>query len=330
MASRPHSRANRFLQRLLDRSGGPLVVAHRGASFHAPENTIEAATRAWQAGAEAWELDVRLTRDGVPVVFHDDSLLRTTDVARRFPDDLRARLGYRVAQFDHDEIGRLDAGSWFLANRPGARNATDFGTRSLIRPEEVDLFGSGAVRVPRLREALELTARLDWLVNIELKSMPRRSTDLLAAVLGEVRGLGLVDRVLVSSFDHRELVHARKVAPGVATGVLVESPLFAADRYVAKLVQADCYHASASALGLAGEVAEDGYDGDRIDTQTLQACRRRGIPVLVYTVNDTRVRGVAQQLVAAGARACSPTTLWGSAPRFRDRAVDSVSPPCQV
>jgi glycerophosphoryl diester phosphodiesterase len=117
---------------------------------------------------------------------------------------------------------------------------------------------------------------------------------------GEVRGLGLVDRVLVSSFDQRELVHACKVAPGVATGVLVESPLFAADRYVAELVQADCYHASASALGLAGEVAEDGYDGDRIDTQTLQACRRRGIPVLVYTVNDTRVRGVAQQLVAAG------------------------------
>ena len=300
MASRPHSRANRFLLRLLDRSGRPLVVAHRGASFHAPENTIEAAARAWQAGAEAWELDVRLTRDGVPVVIHDDSLLRTTDVALRFPDDPRARRGYRVAHFDHEEIGRLDAGSWFLGSRPGGRNASEFGTRSLIRPEEVDLFGSGAVRVPRLREALELTARLDWLVNIELKSSPGRSPDLLAAVLGEVRGLGLVDRVLVSSFDHRELVQAREVAVGVATGVLVESPLFAADRYVAELVQADCYHPSASALGLAGEVAEDGCDGDRIDTQTLQACRRRGIPVLVYTVNDTRARGAAQQLAWAG------------------------------
>ena len=67
---------------------------------HAPENTLEAARLGRQAGAEAWELDVQLTRDGVAVVLHDESLSRTTDVAARFPGDPRGRDGYRVTDFD--------------------------------------------------------------------------------------------------------------------------------------------------------------------------------------------------------------------------------------
>ena len=68
---------NRFLDRLRSSSARPMVVAHRGDSYHAPENTLEAARLGWEAGAEAWELDVQLTRDGVAVVCHDESLVRT-------------------------------------------------------------------------------------------------------------------------------------------------------------------------------------------------------------------------------------------------------------
>ena len=84
---------NRFLTLLKARGPDPVIVAHRGDSFRAPENTLEAARLAWQAGADAWELDVQLTRDGVPIVLHDESLLRTTDVATRFKDDPRATDG---------------------------------------------------------------------------------------------------------------------------------------------------------------------------------------------------------------------------------------------
>src|SRR5689334_23672697 len=82
----------------------PWVIAHRGDSSHVPENTLEAAQRAWDVGADAWELDVRLTRDGVPVVIHDATLVRTTTVAQQFPDDPRAQASYRVADFDLEEI----------------------------------------------------------------------------------------------------------------------------------------------------------------------------------------------------------------------------------
>jgi glycerophosphoryl diester phosphodiesterase len=66
---------------LLDLSSRP-IIAHRGASGSAPENTIAAFERAVRQGADAIELDVRLTADGVPVVLHDATLDRTTEVAR--------------------------------------------------------------------------------------------------------------------------------------------------------------------------------------------------------------------------------------------------------
>src|SRR5262245_59431253 len=82
----------------------PWVIAHRGDSSRAPENTLEAGLAAHRGGADAWELDVQLSRDRVPVVIHDDSLLRTTDVAMRFPDDPRRVSGYLVGDFDLDEL----------------------------------------------------------------------------------------------------------------------------------------------------------------------------------------------------------------------------------
>jgi len=123
---------NRFRAVLADadpKRTRPLVIAHRGDSSRAPENTLDAARLGWDAGAEAWELDVQLSRDGVPVVIHDESLLRTTDVAGRFAGDVREPAGFLVSDFDLAEIRSLDAGSWFLEPGRGSRTADRFGTR---------------------------------------------------------------------------------------------------------------------------------------------------------------------------------------------------------
>src|SRR5277367_6919432 len=99
----PTSRTeNRFFALLKSPRNHPVIVAHRGDSYHAPENTLEAARLAWEAGAPAWEFDVQLTRDGVPVILHDESLLRTTNVATRFAGDPRGRDGFRIADFDFE------------------------------------------------------------------------------------------------------------------------------------------------------------------------------------------------------------------------------------
>jgi glycerophosphoryl diester phosphodiesterase len=85
-----------------------LNVAHRGASAHAPENTLSAVRRAVAMGTDMVEVDVQRTKDGVLVLLHDPTLLRTTDVRRRFPK----RRPWRVTDFTYDEIATLDAGSW--------------------------------------------------------------------------------------------------------------------------------------------------------------------------------------------------------------------------
>ncbi len=90
---------NRFRAWYRSKWDRPLILAHRGDSFQAPENTLEAAKLGLDSGADGWELDVRLTRDGIPVVIHDESLARTTDVALKFAGDPRGLNGFLVERF---------------------------------------------------------------------------------------------------------------------------------------------------------------------------------------------------------------------------------------
>src|SRR5512144_1420613 len=108
----------------------------------APENALEAAKLAWVQGADAWELDVQLSRDGVAVVLHDAKLARTTDIARQLPRDRRGRDGFRVCDFDLAEIRTLDAGSWFLDDSTAHRSAADFGTLAQISPTQRAVYRS--------------------------------------------------------------------------------------------------------------------------------------------------------------------------------------------
>ncbi|WP_155056427.1 glycerophosphodiester phosphodiesterase [Streptomyces blattellae] len=98
----------------------PAVIAHRGASAYAPENTLAAIDKAAELGIDWVENDVQRTKDGELVVLHDDSLARTTDVEDVFP----GRAPWKVKDFTAAEIARLDAGSWFDPAYAGARVPT--------------------------------------------------------------------------------------------------------------------------------------------------------------------------------------------------------------
>ena len=90
----------------------PLTIAHRGASGAAPENTLAAFAKALDQGADMLELDIHLSRDGIPVVIHDATLERTTN-------------GHgRVAEYDLAALKQLDAGSWFASEYAGERIPT--------------------------------------------------------------------------------------------------------------------------------------------------------------------------------------------------------------
>src|SRR5262245_56239373 len=103
------------------------VIAHRGASAHAPENTLPAFDLAARQQAGWIEHDLQVTRDGVLVCLHDRTLERTTDVREKFPDRGQLAIESGVATphwFVHDftlaEIRRLDAGRWYAPEFAGA------------------------------------------------------------------------------------------------------------------------------------------------------------------------------------------------------------------
>jgi glycerophosphoryl diester phosphodiesterase len=281
-------------------AGRPWVIAHRGDSFHAPENTLEAARWAHHVGADAWELDVQLTRDGVAVVLHDASLLRTTDVARRFAGDPRESGGFLVADFDFDEVRTLDAGSWFLDPSGGYRTAASFGTLDRLDVRDRGCYASGEIRVPTLAEALALTVQLDWCVNVELKSVPDADPRLVVAALAEIDRAGASGRVWVSSFDHDDVVRVARLRPGLPTGVLASTPPFRPHAYVRDWVGADAYHPSAFAVGAGSDAYRRDPSPRSLRSADLDTLRDAGIPVFVYTVNDIAAGGLADHLASAG------------------------------
>jgi len=277
--------------------GPPVILAHRGDSAHAPENTLEAAQLGQRAGAFAWELDVHRTRDGVPVVIHDETLTRSTNVSTRYAHDPRRESGYRVADFDWDEIRTLDAGSWFIDPSGPPRSASAFGTLDILPVADRVAFGSGRIRIPSLLDALALTRDLDWLVNVELKTFPDLDPGLLEAVLGAIDTTGMADSVLLSSFDHEDVARAAQLRPEIAVGVLSETPLSRASDYVRNLAGADFLHRSAASLGSASRAYRRSPSAANLRSSAV--CDR-AVPTLVYTVNDARLDGLATHLAAIG------------------------------
>ncbi len=268
--------------RLLYGSGGMnvnpwtcLVAAHRGARSLAPENTLAAARKAYDLGADLWELDVTLTRDGVPVVIHDDTLERTTNVSEIFPE----RTLHPVHTFSLAELQHLDFGSWFNRVDPYGQIASG----AVSEHEQASFVG---LSIPTLAEALQLTRSLNWRVNVEIKDMTGAVGDgmIVEAILQVVAQTEMAGRVLVSSFNHDYLRRCRRLAPQLLLGALVEGGETGDPLTVVRTAQADAYHPGAAWLR----------------EEELQACLQAGVSVNIWTVNE-----VADMLrwITAGAAA---------------------------
>ena len=167
-----------------------LVIAHRGASGHAPENTLAAFKRAVGLGATFIETDLQLTRDSRFVAMHDGTVNRTTNGQGKVHDMTMA------------ELRRLDAGSWFGSEFAGER-------------------------IPTLDEILEFSKKHDVVFYLELK--PGGSWGGEHALVGALRESGEIPRAVVISFDADILARLRQIEPTLMTGLLydgqIEEPL---------------------------------------------------------------------------------------------------------
>ena len=192
------------------RGGRPVVLAHRGASRDAPENTLAAFVLAHAQGADGVELDVQLCASGEVVCFHDTSLGRIT-----------GRPGL-LAEAPLSLLRSLDA---------GASKAPRF----------------AGERIPLLAEVLAQTPR-ELLLNIELKCEQLDDRGLVASVVSLVRDARAAERVLLSSFNPLCLRAARALAPTLPRALLFhhEQPLLLRRASLAPLLAPHALHPEAA------------------------------------------------------------------------------------
>lgn len=238
----------------------PVVVAHRGASAYAPENTLAAVDRADELGIAWVENDVQRTRDGELVVLHDTTLNRTTDVEEIFPD----RSPWRVADFTAAEVARLDAGSWFGEEYAGAR-------------------------VPTLEQYLGRVEANGQKLLLELKK-PALYPGVEGQTLKELADEGWLDerhvkrRLVVQSFDGDSVRTVHELAPAVKTGFLGTPPRDALADFATFADQINPRHTAVSA----GYVAE---------VHSLEGAHGRRLEVFTWTVDDATT---AREMAGAG------------------------------
>ncbi len=161
----------------------PKIIAHRGASGDAPENTLAAIQMAADHGATWIEIDVNISRDGVPVLFHDDGLSRCSD-----GDGL-------VIEHTLESLQSLDAGAWFADSFAGQRIAT-------------------------LDECLTLALELKLGINLEIKPCSGWELPTTNAIADLLNSKSELPPIVVSSFSHVAMLRAAKQLPDLPRSCL--------------------------------------------------------------------------------------------------------------
>ncbi|WNB93624.1 glycerophosphodiester phosphodiesterase [Bacillus sp. NEB1478] len=171
------------------------IFAHRGSNKDCPENTMAAFKKAYEDGADGIELDVQLSKDGIPVIIHDEKIDRTTNK------------NGKVADFTYEELLEIDAGSWF--------------SKSFSNEH-----------IPSLEMFLQWIAPLPLLLNVELKNNEIEYKGLEEKTLELLRYYGMEKRTVISSFNHYSLLKIRKLNPYIETAPLYSAGIYEPWEYV--------------------------------------------------------------------------------------------------
>ena len=159
-----------------------LIYGHRGASGHAPENTLEAFRLSMDMGADGFELDVHLSRDGELVVIHDETVDRTTDGTGL------------VRELTLAQLKQLDASNGMAAYK--------------------------GAKIPTLSEVFDLVRDTRHIVNVEIKTDEWFYPQIEEKCLALAAEKGVEDRVIYSSFNHYTLMKMRQLQPDAKLGML--------------------------------------------------------------------------------------------------------------
>ena len=194
-------------QIVVERPLGPvLAIAHRGASYHAPEHTLFAYDLAMALDVDMIECDLQLTKDGVLVCIHDTTVDRTSEGTGR------------VDSFTIDELRQLDFGSWFNAANPGRAKPEYVGAKIVTFEEQLSCY---LRHNPKMR------------IHVETKAPAEYGGKMEPALVNLLTRLGLVatgnndvqtSTVVIQSFDLKSLEIVKSLAPTLPTVFLFSAP----------------------------------------------------------------------------------------------------------
>ncbi|MEQ8353058.1 MAG: glycerophosphodiester phosphodiesterase family protein [Leptospiraceae bacterium] len=277
----------------------PALMAHRGASGLAPEETRPAYLLARELGADYLEADIQRTKDGVLIALHDDDLSRTTNIEEVFPERARDT----VDTFTYAELMQLDAGSWFNESRPEWARPSFVGLKILTLEELIDISEGGyhkpglyletksPERFPGIeKQIVDMLTRRGWIGNeqpIESEESSLEETPLDAPDRVSVRSMP--GRIIVQSFSVESLEIFKELAPSVPRVFLFgQETVEQAGSFESVLEEALSVQANA---GPSGYMAWPWY------TSKIHA---RGMIVHYYTINQSWQMWLINQFGADG------------------------------
>ncbi len=248
----------------------PLVIAHRGYSEFAPENTLPAFKLALAAGADLVELDYRHTKDKQLAVFHDAELDRTTDATARWQAS-----HIRVETKTAAELQGLDAGSWFGSEHAGTR-------------------------VPLLSEALDL-------IQAEAVTLIERKSGEAPACIKLLREKKLINRVIVQSFDWHYLHDFHQQEPRQVLGALGPPMVLTSGKRPPAIFRR-LHPRWFRELEQTG--AKVVVWNQRVSKETVRRFHERGLKVWIYTVNHLKPAHRLLDMGVDGIITNNPARIW--------------------
>jgi glycerophosphoryl diester phosphodiesterase len=243
------------------------VIAHRGASGHAPESTMAAYELAHEWGVDYLELDVQITSDGELVVFHDDAIDRTSDGEGA------------INSYTLEELKALDTGTWFYEENPDSADSAFAGAQILTLNELFERFGH------------------DARYYIETKS-PQLNPGLEEALVTMLEEHNMIEsgRVLVQSFEQDSLMKVHELNENVPLIQLVW--YYPSEEDASRLVEwtgvtpgpaeitdEDFQAVAEYAAGIGTNYIYEGQEV--INADFIRQANENGLPVHIYTINET-------------------------------------------
>ena len=262
------------------------IYGHRGARGDLPENTLESFKYLFDNAINAYETDILISKDLVPVITHDfrlDPSLTKDKEGNWIKDE-----NIKIFDLTYDEISNFDVGSLNKLTRYGRKFVNQ---RSLENQ-----------KIPKLSELLELSSKnvlQNLLINLEIKSTPDEKNltpdpkDLVQIVLNEINNSNLKDKIIISSFDWRILREVKKQSPEIPRayltfqqekGMKIKKTIYSKSPWIDHIPLTIVYDLPKIIKELGGSAWHPYYKD--INKKAVKDAHDNNLPVNVWTVND--------------------------------------------